>query len=160
MDASQVLSRYWSNKSYPVDPYIIAYENNIEIRLNPKLDKEILGKIFVTEDNDNVIEINPWHTPYRQRFTVAHELGHFFLNHGINDVLHSKIIYDTLDGLSNPTDTKEIEANEFAGNLLMPKEFIEYILYKLQISDIAKMAKMLDVSKSALTFHLEKLGII
>lgn len=157
MDASQVLSRYWSNKSYPVDPYIIAYENNIEIRLNPLLkNKNIAGKIYV-EDEQVIIEVDPWQTPYRQRFTIAHELGHFFLNHDINGGLNH---IDTVDDLSDPANDLEIQANYFAVNLLMPKEFIEYILYKLQISDIAEMAKKLNVSRSALTYRLEKLRVI
>lgn len=157
MDASQVLSRYWSNKSYPVDPYIIAYENNIEIRLNPLLkNKNIAGKIYA-EDKQVIIEVDPWQTPYRQRFTIAHELGHFFLNHDINGGLNH---IDTVDDLSDPANELEIQANYFAVNLLMPKEFIEYILYKLQISDIAEMAKKLNVSRSALTYRLEKLRVI
>lgn len=157
MDASQVLSRYWSNKSYPVDPYIIAYENNIEIRLNPLLkNKNIAGKIYV-EDEQVIIEVDSWQTPYRQRFTIAHELGHFFLNHDINGGLNH---IDTVDDLSDPANDLEIQANYFAVNLLMPKEFIEYILYKLQISDIAEMAKKLNVSRSALTYRLEKLRVI
>lgn len=152
-----MLSKHWGSRSYPVDPYIIAYENNIEIRHNPELQgQSIAGKIYKQGDRV-IIEVNPWQTPYRQRFTIAHELGHYFLNHELNgDGLNRT---DTVAMLSNPTDKVETQANDFAANLLMPREFIEGILYKLQISDLDQMANMLGVSKLALTYRLKNLRI-
>lgn len=153
MNADQVLKKYWGDKSYPVNPYNIAYQNNIEIRNNPFLKIEnIAGKIY-NQNNRIIIEIDPWQTEYRQKFIVAHELGHYFLGHDFN-------IIDTVEILENPIDKHEIDANKFAAGLLMPKQFIEHILYKLQISDISKIAEMLDVSKLALSSQLKSLNLI
>jgi len=158
MNAAQILAKYWATREYPVDPYIIAYENDIQIINNPNLkDKDIAGKIYKKDNGQVAIEVNPWQTPYRQRFTVAHELGHYFLGHDLSDGLNR---VDTITNLSNPTDKIETQANSFAAELLMPREFIEHILYEQQISDIDKIADMLQVSRLALGYRLKNLGLI
>lgn len=55
-EAKEVLLRYWKGKSYPIEPYIIAYYQNIEVRLNPQMSKDIGGKLYI-ENNKKVIEI-------------------------------------------------------------------------------------------------------
>lgn len=61
---------------------------------------------------------NAWNGNGRDRFTVAHELGHFFLHTGIpmaRAEAHEKI---EVFRLSEP------QANQFAAELLMPRIFI------------------------------------
>jgi hypothetical protein len=54
--------------------------------------------------NDTTIEVPDSDPPTRQRFTVAHELGHAVLRHRV------------------PADRLEVEANAFAAELLLPRE--------------------------------------
>jgi predicted transcriptional regulator len=57
----------------------------------------------------------PEHTsPARDRFTVAHEIGHFVLHH---DTSGESVRYNR-----SGTDRAEVEANWFAAAFLMPKE--------------------------------------
>jgi hypothetical protein len=67
--------------------------------------------LFLTGTNAVTADGKPY---VRQRFTVAHELGHFFM--------HKKPIVDRARVLrrSLQWDRKELEANVFAAELLTP----------------------------------------
>jgi Zn-dependent peptidase ImmA (M78 family) len=58
----------------------------------------------------------------RKRFSVAHELAHFLLNHLDKDHLDWQFTVIRRDGRpSEAEDDQEIAANFFAASLLMPK---------------------------------------
>lgn len=61
---------------------------------------------------------NPTSRPERQRFTIAHELGHFVLHRATQSAFNcdKESIYAGTDGLKQI----EREADDFASNLLMP----------------------------------------
>jgi Zn-dependent peptidase ImmA (M78 family) len=118
--------------------------------------------------NENIFEIylnknQSTPTTTRQRFTVAHELGHFFL--------HKEQIkkYGTLDRgpLCDITDKKERsekvimekEANNFAAAILMPsRQFMEYFV--VQKGNINEIANYFKVSLDATKIRAAKLGLI
>jgi Zn-dependent peptidase ImmA (M78 family) len=72
-----------------------------------------LDTIFVHGMYDFDIVLPDHSTPRRDRFTIAHELGHFFL--------HSWMGERPLKAARNGSDRAEWEANWFAAGLLMPK---------------------------------------
>src|SRR3712207_7408724 len=51
----------------------------------------------------------------RQRFTLAHELGHVRCGHA------PAVDVDTIADLANRTDPLEVQANAFAAELLLPR---------------------------------------
>jgi Zn-dependent peptidase ImmA (M78 family) len=58
----------------------------------------------------------------RQRFTLAHELGHLFLHRDEALRYDKGLMLLRNEHSSDGTDIKEIEANRFAAELLMPEE--------------------------------------
>ena len=153
MKAIDVLYKDWKNKSYPVDPYQIAFMNNVEVRLCIFKDSDLWGKFFY-ENNNPIICINGKITQYQKKAILAAELCRFF-----NNKDKTKVFEDTYSYLcSEELDVKEI--NDFSFSLLMPREFIEEILYNKQISDLTEMAKLLAVSKKSLSWRLQRLKII
>ncbi len=61
----------------------------------------------------------------RQRFTIAHELGHFFLHRASSTVfVDAAPIFFRDESSSNGSQREEIEANAFAAELLMPEDAI------------------------------------
>jgi Zn-dependent peptidase ImmA (M78 family) len=58
----------------------------------------------------------------RQRFTFAHELGHLFLHKDDSMRYDQGLMMLRNEHSSDGTDIKEIEANRFAAELLMPEE--------------------------------------
>ncbi len=96
------------------------------------------------------IYLNKDYSPERQRFTLAHELGHFILHKGSD-----KWRIDLYDYSQNSEESmQETEANYFAGNLLMPKSEFEKIL-KVSNGDLDITSKYFGVSRSAVEVRLQ-----
>lgn len=78
---------------------------------------------FVDYKSDKkIIGINSSDSEYRQRFTIAHEIGHILNGDDISNDFY--IDYrDNIEGKNR--DKKEVMANKVAAELLMPK--IEFI---------------------------------
>lgn len=108
-----------------------------------------------------VIAINSDKPRHHQRFSLAHEFGHYALNH---DYLKSQ-------GLGNvdidhppkanihPTDNLiEQEANEFAGELLVPMHILKD-KYRYEKNGL-KLASVFDVSMDVIIIALMKHHLI
>jgi IrrE N-terminal-like domain len=95
----------------------IANLLGIEV-LSSALPSDISGQIRLRPDDDVYeIKINISDPPVRQRFTVAHEIGHFLLHRSEID---GDGITDTILFRSKLSDRKETEANKIAAMLLLP----------------------------------------
>lgn len=72
-----------------------------------------------------IIVLNKAHTPERQRFTTAHELGHLLLHQYTTPHADGTQRVRFRDGTSAlGTDRDEVEANQFAAELLMPASLL------------------------------------
>ena len=148
-------------KNVPVDLEKIATSLGLTIEYQP-LDGEISGCLIRNENGGATIGINSLEHPNRQRFTLAHEIGHYILHKEESTFIDRKFYRS-----SNSKDGKraeEIEANDFAGQLLMPEEFLIKDIEELQKSQDAEngnaiegLAKKYKVSKQALMFRLASL---
>ena len=94
--------------------------------------------------------------PERQRFTIAHELGHFVLHrHTVQQFNCSKeSIYSGADGLIQI----EREADDFASNLLMPGNLLRQRIEGQEIDFrlLGKLAKEFGVSLEAMCIRFIK----
>lgn len=140
-----------------IDPKAIAQDLGIEVISKARLDGDVNGYIAREDDGRVRIYYDSNMHPNRERFTIAHELGHYVKGH-----LKDKPLFrDPSKNFSlNNYDIYEVEANNFAANLLMPKEKIDFLLYDMGISSISEMAKLLKVSEAAMTYRLQNLGYI
>lgn len=104
-----------------------------------------------------LIGVNRYHAPTRQRFTLAHELGHYILHReriGIGEKIEDKMLLRTE---SFGVQVEE-EANEFAAELLMPaQEFTALI--RSSDGKIDKIAAFFGVSLAAARYRATKLGL-
>lgn len=76
--------------------------------------------------NSAVIGVNKSHGKARQRFTIAHELGHLALHAAERvHVDRSEVVFLRSPNSSRGVDPSEVEANLFAAELLMPIHFLE-----------------------------------
>lgn len=92
----------------------------------------------------------------RKRFTIAHELGHFFLHRDMKQEIFNR---KKLASISNgPLSSTEQEANWFAAGLLMPREATR--LYWQDTKDIGDFASIFRVSNSAAAFRLKNLSLV
>jgi Zn-dependent peptidase ImmA (M78 family) len=151
----------WDNVPVPVDR--IAKQIGAQLRYAP-LDEELSGMVFI-RDHVPIIGVNSLHHPNRQRFTIAHEIGHLRLHtESITSAVHVDKGFDVpvlrRDATSaKGTEKQEIEANQFAAALLMPRKHLEAALAKVSgdIDDDAplqEMARKFKVSIATLHYRI------
>jgi Zn-dependent peptidase ImmA (M78 family) len=152
-------------KSPPTPVEKIAKALGAEVRFAP-FDNELSGMVYV-KDGVPIIGVNSLHHPNRQRFTIAHELGHLELHRQmITSAVHVDKDFPALmrDSKSaTGTEQIEIQANQFAAELLMPRTLIHQALAGKQfdIDDdgpIEELAKKFRVSRQALEYRIRNRG--
>ena len=134
----------------PVDLFKIAISNDLEIFEGEFKDTRVEGA-FNREKKAIYLESR---SPYtRKSFTLAHELGHYFL--------HADKMQETfyrLNLMDTSADTQEQEANRFAAAILMPKEI--FIKFWHLFMDEEEVARRFSVSNQAAYFRAKNLGLI
>ncbi len=158
-----------SSDSYKLPVDLKAVTKYLSIRvIEDNFDDDVSG-LLVVKEGKAAIGINKDHSKNRQRFTTAHEIGHFILHHDKGEsediFVDKKWAYFRDADSSKGIDYKEIEANNFAAELIMPADLTkEYIRkYDLDLFDdttIYKLSTYLQVSEEALTIRLMKLGLV
>jgi len=88
----------------------------------------------------------------RQRFTMAHELGHALL------APMARTLFRPFRHLDARTQ-RERAANHFAGCLLMPKRWVASAYFNEGIHDPVRLARGFQVSADAMRVRLDVLGI-
>ena len=146
--ALAIIEGYWE-QSIPVDVYEIARKMKITILEDPFL--SVSGELNL--EDKPLIKINTSENFLRQRFTMAHELGHFVLNHG------SRFRDPVSNFFSNIPDEKEVQANRFAAALLMPEPAIRFFINNEKNLTTQKLAEYFKVSSTAMVYRLKNLGI-
>ena len=108
-----------------------------------------------SKDGQYVIGINSKHHKKRQRFTLAHELGHFCLHKEKdgNDVVFEDEIFYRIENSSSI----EYAANEFASRLLIPQNRLEDKLNE-GMTDLKELADYFEVSQDAMRYRVISLN--
>jgi Zn-dependent peptidase ImmA (M78 family) len=150
--------------SAPVDVESVARRLGILVRRTPT-DDDISGFLLRHPGGQAIIGVNTLHHPNRQRFTIAHEIGHFILHQ--QQVHIDRAVVKLRDRASSQgDDDEEVEANGFAAELLMPVEFLGRDLERLPPTDfhddrrMQQLAKSYLVSVQAMTNRLVILGFL
>ena len=104
----------------PIDPFAIAESREIVVEAKPDAKEGVSGMLLRHGDSFGILYAA--HIPNEgfQRFSVAHELGHYFLEGHIDHVLPEDGIHASNAGFVS-TDPYEQEADCFAAGLLMPR---------------------------------------
>lgn len=147
----------------------------IALRLGLQVEHALLGDevsgLLVIQDENGMIGVNASHAPVRQRFTIAHEIGHFLLHRKQMPVFIDKQFFKPYFAAFRDSssaageDRLEIEANAFAAALLMPATFVRSAIAELRVNiaddeAIDELAKRFLVSRQAMTFRVANLATL
>lgn len=154
--------------SPPVNVERLARHLGVVVSRSAFKDGDVSGMLIRQDGTSPVIGVNDVHSDHRQRFTIAHELGHFLLHPGREVVLDRPVRVNLRDKTSSAaTDREEIEANAFAASLLMPADLVRSELQRLSAvvrQDPERcstaLADIFDVSDAAMGFRLINLGLV
>jgi len=149
----------------PVNVEKVAQHLSIDVVREPFEDD--LSGVLVRKNDHAVIGVNKMHASVRQRFTIAHEIGHFYLRH-VGEIFVEEHVLNKRDGRSSyAIDPKEIEANNFAAALLMPAQMVGRAVIdrinknpSIKLEDLTDdLAEKFHVSRQAMGYRLINLGL-
>lgn len=149
-DAEDTAREFSRPGIFPVDVADIAAAMGLRVEYTFLRDG-VSGMLRSRPPEVPVIYVDATENAARQRFTIAHELGHYVerINQGQND-------FAFIDERSTKYDLHEFYADEFAGNLLMPESEIRRLQSRGR-SHI-EMAAHFGVSPAALNTRLNRLA--
>ena len=126
-----------------------------------------LGGEIIVDDRAESLEVRepgdftviiPTHTSQlRDRFTIAHERGHYFLHYRAPDQHRVGDRISTFTRLGR--NVAETQANVFASNLLMPEDHFK-AMFERSGHDMAVIARYFEVSVPAAKVRAEYLGVL
>lgn len=150
----------------PVD--VDALASRIDLHVNyTNLDDDYSG-LLVIRGGAAIAHINKLHHPNRQRFSLAHEIGHFVL-HEQQQTSGESAYVDKVMRLYHRADREfgqdarmEWQANVFASEILMPEQLLRSKIldegYDLEDeADVSRLAVVLKVSEQALAIRLTRM---
>ena len=127
----------------------------VPFEFGPRFSGDVSG-VLLDLENGSVIGFNAEQPRVRQRFTIAHELGHALLRH--HDHFH--IDLSDVASLGEPPGYNwqdERAANQFAAELLMPAALVTQS--RAKDPRIEALAKKFKVSQQAMGWRLVNLGL-
>ncbi len=128
--------------------FIRTYLPQIDLIESDLKEKGISGFIKEEDDGKIYICVHKFDISNRKRFTIAHELGHYFLHKDEIKIGFVDGIGSSAMGRSDDWSAKEQEANDFAAEILMPeREFKE--IYENFNGNLARVASFFIVSEAA-----------
>jgi len=133
----------------PIDPFRIAIDHDIVVEPKPDAESGVSGMLLRHGDAFGILYAT--HVPSEgfQRFSIAHELGHYFLDGHIDHVLPSDGIHTSHAGFVS-ADPYELEADNFAAGLLMPSWLMRRFLSKNE-PGLAAIETIADTCRTSLT---------
>jgi Zn-dependent peptidase ImmA (M78 family) len=139
------------NKNFITSPPIyleeIAEGEGLNLAVAEFAEKNVSGFI---DFEKKLILVNKYDSISRQRFTIAHELGHWILHQKEIEADRDLVVLyrRPIEGEKNPL---EQEANCFAANLLVPLCFLQNLVDQ-NISD-KEIANIFRVSEAVIAFR-------
>lgn len=167
-EARKILNKFRINEP-SIDVESIAKTLGAQVIFQDAPD-DLSGMIYVG-GNGAVIGVNNKNPPTRQRFTIAHEIGHMVMH---MHILEGNVHIDKGFGVQLNRDKRsalgedllEIQANRFAAELLMPTEMIKreikntYIDIESVDESIKQLAEKYNVSQQAMSIKLFKFDLL
>ena len=156
--AAEIILELAQTTEPPINPNQVVKSLNIPV-FHWDFPDEVSG-IFVVEESAASIGVNQNHPNVRQRFTIAHELGHLLFHADdslVVDFLDTEMAHFSYDDAEREQETK---ANQFAADLLMPRKWIKKDFDKYGAEGLTFLAQRYEVSEQALWFRLLNLKLV
>lgn len=165
--AKAVLKKY-KGQRLPIKVDTIAKDLGATITAEKFEDDQSVSAMLFREGKKIIIGVNSSQSIVRQRFSIAHEIGHLVLHEGNLYVDRSAKVNFRDSRSSLAVDPEEIEANAFAAELLMPEDKVELETKRHMRSNpkataaelVSTLALKFKVSEKAMDFRLQNLHII
>ncbi len=149
-----ILKLHW-DQSVPVNLARIAKGMGLAMTLSDQLDAAAL--LEISAQNKPRLTLNTRQNAVRQRYTVAHAMGHLALHHLRPGTQRDIVLSDNF--ALDPDSRIDTEANHFALGLLMPEQVVTYCLNDLALADLNALADMFEVAPQLVKQRLADLNL-
>ena len=142
------IAKQFGGNSLPVDLSTIADKHSILIQQQNNSLKGVSGMLLRYGNSFGIMYSTYIKNEGFKRFSIAHELGHYFLEGHVDHILPDKdSIHKSSAGFVSG-DSYEMEADYFASGLLMPDNLIQPIIQKSLpgLSTVKKIAESCNTS--------------
>lgn len=157
----------------PVDPMAIADSRGIAVRAKPETAGGVSGMLVRNGNMFGILYATHVKSEGFQRFSVAHELGHYFLDGHVDHILPKDGIHTSQGGFIS-ADPYEMEADQFAAGLLMPEALcrpvfqgrdpglaaIEYLANRCKTSLTATAIRFAELTRDAVAVIISTGGVV
>lgn len=160
--ADEILKEFGNINDFPLDLKYLLENIGISAlpmdftELEKKLNKGHILGLVLSDENNAVIYYSKNDSLNRQRFTIAHELGHICQHLRPDSTDYPYIDWRIEEQSSNPD---EILANIFAGELLIPLRKLKEVYMSLRIPNSRDLAIAFGVSTNVMEERLNYLGV-
>jgi hypothetical protein len=141
----------------PVDPFAIASDRDIVIEAKPDAEPGVSGILLRHGNAFGILYATHIKSEGFRRFSVSHELGHYFLDGHVDQLLKNGV--HTSHAGFVTADPYELEADHFAAGLLMPERPFKAAMNKLDggLTAIEELADQCITSRTATAIRFAEL---
>lgn len=156
--AAEALLKEEELLSLPIDPFAIAASRDIMVEGKPENVDGVSGMLLRHGNDFGIVYATHIRSEGFQRFSVAHELGHYFLPGHVDQVIQNGIHVSRGGFVTN--DPYELEADHFAAGLLMPEQPFRKEIDRREpgLSAIEAVANLCVASKTAAAIRYAEVG--
>ena len=143
----------------PVDPFALAARHDIVVEAKPDIATGVSGMLLRHGNSFGILYSTDIPSEGFQRFSISHELGHYFLDGHIDHVLSKDGVHASHAGFVS-ADPYEQEADNFAVGLLMPTGPFKRLMRRanLGLADIEAAAESCRTSLTATAIRYVELA--
>lgn len=127
------IAKEYGFDQFPIDPFTIAEVEEIVVEAKPPEQEGVSGCIVFRDDGVGIIYSTHIRSEGFRRFTVAHELGHYFLDGHPEEIYKNQNVHVSKAGFTQGQSSIEIEADHFASGLLMPTHLVRKALEEVPV---------------------------
>lgn len=135
--------------SLPVDPFLIASKHDIVVKEKPDSAEGVSGMLLRHGNVFGILYATHIRSDGFQRFSIAHELGHYFLDGHVDHIIPTDGFHASNAGFVS-RDSYELEADHFAAGLLMPSKLFRTALGRF-IPGLAAIESLAELCLTSLT---------
>jgi len=155
--AVKILEEYQFDK-LPIDPKLLAKKANIIVEPKADCEKGVSGMLLRNGENYCIFYATYLGNPGFENFSIAHELGHYFIEGHPEQIFKSDNTHISVENLMSDNEI-ERQADAFAASLLMPETLFKDSLsgYEKGMTCIEAMSKLCNTSLTATAIRYAEL---
>ncbi|GMO32300.1 MAG: hypothetical protein Ta2B_13190 [Termitinemataceae bacterium] len=155
--AEKILEQYQLGK-LPIDPKKVAEKARIIVQAKDDCTEGVSGMLLHVGDQFGIMYATHLNNIGFENFSIAHELGHFFLDGHPEQIFNAYGLHESHAGFTSQ-DSIENEADTFAASLLMPSDLFKdkMLEYEKGLDGIEMMAKVCNTSLTATAIRYAEL---